>query len=123
MTLLNLMVIYTADLERTRQFYAALGLGFEREQHGRGPIHYAARLGEVVLELYPATEASGVSDALRLGFAIAKLDPMVERLEAAGARLVSPPEVIAWGYRAVLCDWEGRRVELLERRDREGRCC
>lgn len=49
----HLVVIYTAALEQCREFYSALGLELTREQHGHGPVHYAAVLPHLVLELYP----------------------------------------------------------------------
>ncbi|MCB9441157.1 MAG: VOC family protein [Mycolicibacterium sp.] len=51
---LDYLVIYVSDLEASAQFYGALGLTLVREQHGSGPVHYSAQLGETVLELYPA---------------------------------------------------------------------
>lgn len=43
-----------SDLDASHAFYAGLGLNLRREQHGRGPEHYSARLdGGLVLELYP----------------------------------------------------------------------
>ena len=41
---LNLIVLYSPDIERLRAFYTVLGLEFEREKHGRGPEHYAANI-------------------------------------------------------------------------------
>jgi lactoylglutathione lyase len=121
--LLNLVVIYTADLERTARFYAALGLVFERERHGRGPEHLAAQSAGIVFEIYPASEPISVMNQLRLGFSIHKIDQLVEQLVTDGARLVTAPQDSPWGRRAVLSDWEGRRVELVEKVERDGRCC
>lgn len=50
-----LAVLVCPDIEVTRAFYEGLGLSFVREQHGNGPEHYAARIGDAVLELYPTT--------------------------------------------------------------------
>src|SRR5947209_7401602 len=50
---LSLVVIRAANLEQARQFYAALGLSFVKEQHGRSPEHYAATIGPTVFEIYP----------------------------------------------------------------------
>ncbi|GAB3278903.1 hypothetical protein GCM10027589_05170 [Actinocorallia lasiicapitis] len=47
------LVIYTASLNECRSFYTSLGLTFTTEQHGTGPIHYAAELPHLLLELYP----------------------------------------------------------------------
>ncbi len=51
-----LLVIYTERMEECREFYDALGIRFEREQHGHGPQHHTAVLPDgTVFELYPAT--------------------------------------------------------------------
>lgn len=36
---LSLLVLYCADLERSRRFYELIGLEFRREQHGNSPVH------------------------------------------------------------------------------------
>lgn len=66
----SLLVLYTARLEECRLFYAALGLDFTAERHGRGPEHYAAVLPDgLVLELYPARDGR-LTGALRLGLVV-----------------------------------------------------
>ncbi|MEO3857818.1 glyoxalase/bleomycin resistance/dioxygenase family protein [Acrocarpospora sp. B8E8] len=65
----NLIVIYTDRLDACHAFYTGLGLDFNREQHGRGPEHYAATLGPIVLELYP-TGTGQPTGRLRLGLTI-----------------------------------------------------
>ncbi|MGW5820314.1 VOC family protein [Streptomyces noursei] len=64
---IDLVVIYTNQLEECRAFYAGIGLHLEPEQHGRGPAHYAAVLtGGAVLELYPAGKRPATG-CVRLG--------------------------------------------------------
>lgn len=66
----TLLVIYTPQLEECRAFYTALGLAFTAEQHGQGPAHYAAVLGDgTVFELYPSRPGRQ-TDTLRLGLAV-----------------------------------------------------
>jgi catechol 2,3-dioxygenase-like lactoylglutathione lyase family enzyme len=68
--MLDLLVIYTERLEECRDFYTALGLTLAREQHGTGPVHYAAELdGGLVLEIYPAPH-DRVTGRLRLAFTV-----------------------------------------------------
>jgi catechol 2,3-dioxygenase-like lactoylglutathione lyase family enzyme len=50
-TVMNLVVIRSADLERSLRFYKALGIVLLRERHGSGPEHLAATIGTVVLEI------------------------------------------------------------------------
>lgn len=50
---LNLVVIRSANLPQAVRFYEAIGLRFERESHGSGPVHYASVAEGRVFELYP----------------------------------------------------------------------
>jgi len=73
----SLLVIYTTQLEECRAFYAGLGLPLVREQHGTGPVHYAAELPSgLVIEIYPGRPGR-TTGRLRLGFTITggDLDP------------------------------------------------
>ncbi|MCX4657972.1 VOC family protein [Streptomyces uncialis] len=66
----TLLVIYTPDLEGCRTFYAGFGLPMVREQHGAGPVHYAAELeGGFVFEVYPADGKEATGRA-RLAFSV-----------------------------------------------------
>jgi hypothetical protein len=51
---LNLIVIRSLDAVRLVAFYRMLGISFVEEQHGNGPVHWAADLDGLVLEVYPA---------------------------------------------------------------------
>ncbi len=109
---LNLVVIRSADLERSAAFYAALGVRLGPEQHGSGPPHLAGAVGAVVLEVYPRGEASDTT-GVRLGFRVPAVAAAVTAAAAAGA-IVSPPRPSPWGLRAVVADPDGHRVELTE---------
>jgi lactoylglutathione lyase len=50
---LNLLVLKTRTLDKLKDFYTAFGITFVEEKHGDGPTHFAGRVGELVLELYP----------------------------------------------------------------------
>ncbi|MFZ3495705.1 glyoxalase/bleomycin resistance/dioxygenase family protein [Streptomyces sp. 5.8] len=92
----SLLVLYTPRLEECRRFYAALGLAFTAERHGRGPEHYAAVLPDgMVLELYPARD-DRLTGVLRLGLAV-------------DAEVTRPP--LAPG-RHRFTDPDGRTVEI-----------
>ena len=112
---LRLLVIKTRQLERVRDFYALIGIEFAAEKHGSGPEHYAGRLGDAVLELYPlGDDQSPVDTTLRLGIAVPDLNGVVDSLAATGARIVRQPAESEWGRRAVVVDLDGRSVELYE---------
>lgn len=66
----GLLVVYSEQVEACRDFYASLGLDLVREQHGCGPVHYAAELaGGLVLEIYPAS-AERSTGRVRLGLVV-----------------------------------------------------
>lgn len=111
----RLLVLRTNQIERCLAFYRSLGITFVLEQHGTGPLHYAADVDGVVFELYPLTAAQ-VLDApdVRLGFAVARLSSTLDELAKAGGVVTSKPKDGPWGLRAVVRDPDGRAVELYE---------
>src|ERR1019366_2289596 len=50
---LSLLVVQSADVEAAKDFYSDLGLSFVEEKHGKGPVHWSATAGALVLEIYP----------------------------------------------------------------------
>lgn len=110
---LNLIVLRSPNIERTAHFYSLLGIRFKPEQHGSGPEHLAARVGPTVLEVYPLGDEP-YSHGVRLGFQVPSLNTVVEAVSQEGGTILSPPHYGLWGYRAVLADPDGRRVEVSE---------
>lgn len=102
---MSLIVLYCSSIEESRRFYATLGLDLVREQHGAGPVHYAAELPDgLVLELYPAP-AGGPVTRVRLGFAVPDPAPVMERLRAARFTVKRSNLVV---------DPDGNRLEIRE---------
>ena len=108
---MNLIVLRVANLDRSRRFYETLGIQFVRERHGTGPEHFAATVGGVVFELYPAAEGA-CTERLRLGFRLACVDTAVAAVRELGIEVVSRSADGPWGRRAVVADPDGNRVEL-----------
>lgn len=108
---LNLVVIRVADLERARRFYEALGLNFTVEQHGRGPEHLAAELSGLVFEVYPMGNSLSTV-GVRLGFRVDSVMTTLAAVQQCGAQVVVPPSESPWGWRTVVVDPEGHRVEI-----------
>lgn len=111
---LKLIVLRSSTPSAARDFYAALGFEFSEEQHGRGPLHYAAACGAngAILEIYPLRSGDVVDPSLRLGFAVEDLEKAVAQLASAGAVVASPIADTQWGRRAVVVDPDGRSIEL-----------
>jgi catechol 2,3-dioxygenase-like lactoylglutathione lyase family enzyme len=109
---LNLLVIRSADIEEAARFYGLLGLRFTSHSHGAGPLHYASEDAGCVFEIYPLGAGEAPTASTRFGFQVESVDQTVELLLSAGASLVSKPKQSPWGYRAVVADRDGHRIEL-----------
>src|SRR5262249_36493596 len=110
---LTLLVLKTPDVDALRAFYQAFGLTFIQEQHGNGPVHYAARIGEAVMDVYPLL--TGEADkTTRLGFTVADLSKVIADLKTRSVE-VKEPAATEWGLRVVVRDPDGRAVELYQR--------
>lgn len=51
MTELASLVLFVADLDRAAAFYRALGIDLDDEDHGDGPVHAAADVAGVHVEV------------------------------------------------------------------------
>jgi predicted enzyme related to lactoylglutathione lyase len=121
---LTLLVLKTRQVDRLRTFFNALGIELAEEQHGKGPVHYTGRIGELVLELYPLPDdGSSVDTTTRLGFSVKNLAGVVEAIQATGAPVVAQPQETPWGFRAVVRDPDGRAVELYQRGPKANSSC
>lgn len=112
---LSLVVIRVSDITRSVEAYSVLGITFQQEQHGNGPVHYSGSVGETIFELYPATEKSPVTSC-RLGFAVACIDDLIATWRESGREIVSEPTESPWGLRAVIADPDGHKIELTQHR-------
>lgn len=114
------LVLYASDAAATAAFYRALGLALAGEDHGEGPVHFAAELGPVHFAIYPAG-APGRSGERRSagstfpGFYVASLDDAARALARAGASMLIAHEQMPWGCRIVAEDPDGRAVEVNQR--------
>ena len=111
---LNLLVIRSEEPVRTVGFYELLGLRFQEEQHGKGPVHWAAECGGLVMEIYPAKSPDDVDRTTRLGFEVDEVESILASLRDQGVELVNDLKQTQWGLRAVVKDPDGRSVELVK---------
>jgi lactoylglutathione lyase len=109
--LLSLVVLQSSNIEAAKEFYSQLGLCFVKEQHGQGPAHFAAKMGSLVLEIYPC-QGSQAPSPLRLGFRIESVDETLAHLRSHGVNIVREAHDSPWGRRAVVSDPDGNRIEL-----------
>ncbi len=114
--MLSLVVLKTRQVEALRRFYGTLGIELAEERHGKGPVHFAGQVGDVVLEVYPLPDDGTLADtSTRLGFSVARLVEVVLALKALDTPIVTDPQASQWGLRAVVRDPDGRAVELYQR--------
>ena len=101
-------------MEKSRGFFEALGLRFEKHRHGNGPEHYAHEDARGVIELYPAQ--GDAVDQTGLGFSTGSLEVMRDALATRG---YGPGEIRnnEWGRTFVVRDPDGRRVEIKEQQE------
>jgi predicted enzyme related to lactoylglutathione lyase len=121
---LSLVVIRAADPAQLARFYSALGMSFQPEQHGAGPLHYVSTDTGITFEIYPRSAEEPPTTGTRLGFATVALDVVLNALTEYGGEIVAPARVSPWGRRAVVIDPEGHKVEISEQGavlDGEGR--
>jgi lactoylglutathione lyase len=117
MTEMASLVLYAVRPEATAAFYRALGLDLEDEDHGEGPVHFAAELGAVHFAIYPAqtpgrAEERRSGGSMFPGFYVQSLDQAAQALAGAGAQVLTGHEQMPWGCRILAEDPDGRVVEI-----------
>ncbi|MEZ2440420.1 VOC family protein [Chitinophaga sp. RCC_12] len=116
---LNLIVIKTDKLQEQSEFYSDLGFQFDYHRHGNGPYHYASIGGNAVLEIYPLPKGVITPDhTTRLGFIVENLNLTIQHLTHKGIKIISEPAQTEWGYTAIVQDFDGRKIELTEEKNK-----
>jgi catechol 2,3-dioxygenase-like lactoylglutathione lyase family enzyme len=108
MVRLGYVVLSCRDLFVTKRFYEVLGLRFQNEKHGNGPLHFSAIASGVVIELYPVTsgsEGAVAADPRRIGFAVSNPEQIAALLMIAGTPQISP---------RCFRDPDGRTIEIVQ---------
>lgn len=50
------LVLYCKDVNISMEWYQKIGFTTTIEKHGKEPIHYSMKIGDLVVELYPSKE-------------------------------------------------------------------
>ena len=99
---LKLIVIKTKDIDKLMQFYQLIGLTFDKHQHGKGAIHYATIIKEIVFEIYPLPISEIKADnTLRLGFEVINLKELITELELKNVKIINYPKQTEFGFMAI----------------------
>jgi lactoylglutathione lyase len=112
---INLLVLKAPDSDRAASFYQLLGIPMERHQHGSGPSHYCTDLNGLVFEIYPGQSEGDSSGSTRVGFQVHDLDDTLQCLQEHGVNILRQKATSPWGFRAVVEDFAGHRVELIQK--------
>ena len=111
---LNLVLLRTPDVKRAVKFYTKLGLTFVQHRHGNSPEHFSAELAGAVFELYPLSVGGPSTLGTRIGFHVPSIDATLAGLSDYPGAVLSPAKNSEWGWRAVVADPDGHRVELTQ---------
>lgn len=111
---LYLVVLRSADTDKSIAFYQHLGLKFKAHQHGSGEPHFAAEMKHGVFEVYPSNKEFPVTRGTRIGFTVKSIDDILKKFDDSPKTICVQPKDSQWGRRAVLIDPDGHKVELLE---------
>ena len=110
------VVLAAGNPRALADFYgAALGLRFEREDHGDLLEHFGTDIGEVHFGIHPPanlrrTDPGNASASI--AFDVDSLEDFLERLAALGARQLAPPHDEGFGRVAAFEDPEGNKDRL-----------
>lgn len=111
--MLVMPVVYVSDVERSRQFYEALGFEFVRKQRNG---HWAElRMGDAKLGLHYVEELPEEGSEKRVDLALESqeaLDGLQERLIEAGVQLERVVTDEAFGYSLVVRDPDGLHIQI-----------
>ena len=109
---ISLLVIRSTKLEESLQFYSQLCLAFQKEKHGKGPVHYSALISDMVFEIYPCREGEEATNN-RLGFRFCKKDPNFTDIEEWAQEIAESSYIDASGTEYyVVVDPDKRKVEV-----------
>lgn len=115
---LNLLVIRTGKPKELSAFYEMLGIVFEYNKHGKGPMHYSGNIGNLLFEIYPLSKSQQEADKmLRLGFEVKNLEELLSKLKGENVKIIQEAENTGYGKIAIIEDIDGRKIELKEKQE------
>ncbi|HYE59934.1 MAG TPA: VOC family protein, partial [Candidatus Kapabacteria bacterium] len=83
MAMLQYLVLPTTHVHEVVRFYTALGFTFVSEQHGTTQLHYAAKDGNLVIEVYPSTNPEPAG-GIMLGIVVPSVMGVLTNLQTIG---------------------------------------
>lgn len=112
--LVTSVALRTKYVGRALEFYQVFGLAFRGEKRGECPVHYTAKMGNMVFEIHPARKSPDSpdlkEDGLTLGICVSSLAEILEALKRLGKMPVSWEE----GRSLFVRDPDGRLIKVQE---------
>ena len=111
------VILISDDVEGLAAFYRdALGLEFQREDHGDLDVHYGTDIGHCHFAIHPRSNfgGHGPSRATAVAFAVSSLHEHLPRCKDRGATVVTEPHDEGFGPVVTLADPQGNLFELVE---------
>jgi lactoylglutathione lyase len=115
------LVLFSTDPDRTADFYRALGIALDAEDHGDGKVHHAADVAGIHIAVLAARDPAAGPGAFQQagsvfpGFWVESLEQASSAVTALGATVTVEHQEREWGCRVVVADPDGRAVEINQR--------
>lgn len=109
---LKLIVVRSTKMEKTVEFFTIMGMRFQSEKHGNGPVHFSAEFDDLVFEIYSVKNLGESDRTTRLGFAVNDPVAVIAEIKSRGFSVVEELKETNWGIRAVVRDPDDRPIEV-----------
>jgi len=108
---INYVVLYSANIERLKNFYERLFSVKFDEHLDHKPKHYGTNFGQVYLVIYASAYDNKNVD--RIGFSVTSLDKMMENIEQ--RYFHTGPKPSKYGRFAIIKDPDDRLIHIFEK--------
>ncbi|WP_417445467.1 VOC family protein [Kangiella sp.] len=112
------VIIASKEPKKLAEFYSkALGIVFEKEEHGGLVEHYGADIGKVHFGIHPPENLNKSEEGnatISIAFNVDSLETAITRLKELGATEVIAPHDEGFGMVATYADPAGNHFEIVE---------
>lgn len=104
------VTLFVANVDRSAQFYRAVGVALFANEEAVGVRHYDGGAGDTAMQLWPADD--GQVSRVQLGFRVDRIDNVAAKLEIMGV-----PYVLPGPNRLTTRDPDGNQLHISRIRD------
>src|SRR5258708_4211595 len=109
---ISAIVLCTDRFDAMVEFYRAIGVPLESEEHEEGPVHYACELGATHFAIYKGKAGDvvgrGAGGCTMIGLQVSNVDEAYKAAKQLGATTIWEPHDKPWGRAAQVTDPDGR---------------